>query len=166
MEYVIRKRKLDDIKDIEHVTTVSWNETYTGLIDQSYLDDIRLNEKKRVEKNSLEFDPLNNNCLVLEVDGKVVGFIMYGISDDNAFDKCGEVYSLYILSEYKGNGFGRKLVDEAKKKLKKLGFDKMLISCLKQNPSNNFYIHIGGKYIKDKIYKRLQLPENVYYFDI
>ena len=26
--------------------------------------------------------------------------------------------------------------------------------------------HIGGKYIKNKIYKQLNLPENVYYFDI
>ncbi len=42
----------------------------------------------------------------------------------------------------------------------------MLISCLKENPSNRFYKHIGGKYIKDRVYKRLNLPENVYYYEI
>lgn len=47
-----------------------------------------------------------------------------------------------------------------------MGFDKMLISCLKENPTNEFYKHIGGRYIKNKIYKQLNLPENVYYFDI
>ena len=25
----------------------------------------------------------------------------------------------------------------------------MIIACLKGNPSNDFYTHIGGKYIKD-----------------
>lgn len=42
----------------------------------------------------------------------------------------------------------------------------MIISCLKGNPSNEFYKHIGGKYIKDGLYKRFNLPENVYYFEI
>lgn len=42
----------------------------------------------------------------------------------------------------------------------------MIIACLKENPSNDFYKHIGGKYIKDRVYKRLNLPENVYYYEI
>ena len=46
-----------------------------------------------------------------------------------------------------------------------MGCNKMIIACLKGNPSNEFYKHIGGIRIKDGLYKRLQLPENVYYFD-
>ena len=49
--------------------------------------------------------------------------------------------------------------------LKNMGYNKMIIACLKGNPSNEFYKHIGGIHIKDGLYKRLQLPENVYYFD-
>ena len=45
-------------------------------------------------------------------------------------------------------------------------FDKMIIVCLKGNPSNEFYKHIGGKYIKDGEYKRIHLEENINYFDI
>ena len=66
---------------------------------------------------------------------------------------------------YKGNGYGRKLVEEAIKKLKQLGCDKMIIACLKGNPSNEFYKHIGGKYLKDGVWKRLNLPENIYYYE-
>ena len=57
------------------------------------------------------------------------------------------------------------LVEQAKKELKILGFDKIIIACLKGNPSNEFYKHIGGIYVKDGLYKRLQLPENIYYYD-
>ena len=49
--------------------------------------------------------------------------------------------------------------------LKSLGFNKMIIACLKGNPTNEFYKHIGGEYIKDGVFKRLDLPENIYYFD-
>lgn len=69
------------------------------------------------------------------------------------------------MKKYKGNGFGRKLVEEGIKELKSLGFDKMIIACLKGNPSNEFYKHIGGKYIKDRMYERLSLPENIYYYE-
>ena len=46
-----------------------------------------------------------------------------------------------------------------------VNFDKMVIGCLAGNPSNEFYEHIGGKYIKQRIFEKLQLPENVYYFE-
>ena len=41
----------------------------------------------------------------------------------------------------------------------------MIIACIKGNPSNEFYKHIGGVYVKDGLYERLQLPENIYYYD-
>lgn len=85
---------------------------------------------------------------------------------DEEYDNCGEIFALYILKEHKGNGYGKKLVEAATKELKEMGFDKMIIACLKGNPSNEFYKHIGGEYIKDREYKRLHLPENIYYYDI
>ena len=55
--------------------------------------------------------------------------------------------------------------EEAKNELKTMGYNKRIIACLKGNPSNEFYKHIGGVYVKDGLYKRLQLLENVYYYD-
>lgn len=40
----------------------------------------------------------------------------------------------------------------------------MIIACFKGNPSNEFYKHISAKYIKDGVYKRLNLTENIYYY--
>ena len=50
------------------------------------------------------------------------------------------------------------------KLVKNMGYDKMLIGCLIGNPSNEFYKHMGGKLIKIRMFEKLQLLENVYYF--
>lgn len=42
----------------------------------------------------------------------------------------------------------------------------MIIAALKGNPANNFYIHMGGKYFKDGLYEKLNLKENIYYYEI
>lgn len=166
MNYLIRRRKKEDCDAIAHVVTVGWNETYKGIVPSWFLEELKNNENDRAKKAYNEFDEKNNNQFVLEVDGKVVGFVNFGASNDEEITDCGEIFALYIIGEYKGNGFGKKLVEAATNELKTLGFNKMIIACLKGNPSNEFYKHIGGKYIKDGTYKRLNLPENIYYYEI
>lgn len=165
MNYLIRKRTKEDCKGIAHVVTIAWNETYKGIVPEWFLEELKNNEEERIKKSCNEFDENNNNQFVLEVDGKIAGFVNFGISKDEEYQDCGEIFALYIMKKYKGNGFGRQLVEEAKKELKKIGYNKMIIACLKGNPSNDFYTHIGGVYVKDGIYKRLQLKENIYYYD-
>ena len=150
MKYTIRKEKKEDCMEISHVITVAWNETYKGIMPDSFLEEIKTNEVKRGETIKETFATKDYNTLVLEIE----------------FDNCGEIFALYIIKKYHHYGFGQKLVEESIKNLKEMGLDKMLISCLKENPTNEFYKHIGGRYIKNKIYKQLNLPENVYYFDI
>ena len=120
-------------------------------------------------KFKIRFDKNNNNQLVLEVDGKVVGFANFGKSDDEEYENCGEIFALYIIGEYKGKGYGRKLVNEAIKELKKLGYNKMIIACLKGNPTNEFYKHMGGKLVDTNplvLPNGQKLKENLYYYDI
>ena len=166
MRYLIRKRTKEDCKEIAHVVTVGWNETYKGIVPDWFLEELKKNEEERTKKSLNEFDDKNNNQFVLEVDNKVVGFVNFGATNDEEYQNCGEIFALYIISEYKGNGYGRKLVEAAKIELKKFGYNKMIIACLKGNPANEFYKHIGGVYVKDGLYKRLKLPENIYYYDI
>lgn len=165
MKYFIRRRTKNDCKDIAHVVTVAWNETYRGIVSDWFLEELKNTEEERAWKSYDSFDEGDNNQFVLEVDKEIVGFVNFGKSSDIEYQDCGEIFALYIISKYKGNGFGRKLVEVAKAELKNMGYNKMIIACLKGNPSNEFYKHIGGVYIKDGMYERLQLPENIYYYD-
>ena len=69
------------------------------------------------------------------------------------------------IKDYKGHGYGRKLFDMAIKELKNMGFTKMIVGCLAANPTNEFYKHMGGKLIKQRVFEKLKLPENVYLFE-
>lgn len=72
----------------------------------------------------------NNHQLVLEVDNKVVGFVNVGSTDETDYDNCGELHAIYIMSEYKGQGYGKKLFEAGINELKKMGFNKMIVGGL------------------------------------
>ena len=164
MEYKIRNLKIEDIRELMHVIAVVWNETYKGIVPDEFLASLYDNEDERAERAISKFGQDNDTKFVLEIDGKIAGFTICGESRNPDFIGCGEIQALYILKKYHGYGLGRKLVNAAVEDIKKRGFDQMIIACLKGNPTNEFYKHIGGVYVKDGIYERLNLPENIYYF--
>ena len=161
MNYVIRESKRDDVYSITHVVTLVWNETYKGIVQDEFLNELKHNENERAKRHYNEYNNMNYKELVLEIDNNIVGFVRYGKAEDEDFDNCGEIIALYILKKYHGYGYGKELVKEAKSRLKNMGFNSMIIACLKGNPSNSFYEHIGGKYVKDGIFQRLNLKENI-----
>ena len=165
MEYIIRKMKKEDCAKIVHVVTIAWNETYKKIVPDSFLEELKMNEEERTEKSLLKYTD-DNTTLVLEVDNEVVGFSHYEQTKNKDFPNCGEIYALYIIKKYQGYGFGRKLVNETIKELKKMNLNSMIICCLRDNiPANEFYKHIGGVYAKDGVYERLNLPEKIYYYE-
>jgi GNAT superfamily N-acetyltransferase len=156
----------NDCKDVARVITTSWNETYRGIVPDEFLDNLYLNEDERAERSYNRFDEKENHQYVLEVKHAVVGYLNVGKSDDKEYTNCGEIHAIYIINNYKGNGYGKEMINAGINELKSMGFDKMIIGCLVGNPSNEFYKHIGGKFVKSRVFEKLLMPENVYYFDI
>ncbi len=165
MNYLIRRKTKEDCIHVVHVATVAWNETYKGIVDDDFLNKLYETEEQRAKEIYNKFNEEDNHQLVPEVDNNIVGFVNVGDTDDTNYDNCGELHAIYILDKYKGKGFGKKLFEAGIEELKKMGYDKMIIGCLVGNPSNDFYKHMGGKLIKTRIFEKLQLPENVYYFE-
>lgn len=165
VNYIIRKKERKDCADVAHVVTVAWNETYRGVVPDEFLANLYTNEEERAKNSYNNFNEKENHQYVLEVDDKVVGFVNVGSSDETDYENCGEIHAVYIINGYKGHGYGKKLIDAGIQELKSMNFDKMVIGCLDGNPSNEFYKHLGGKFVKTRIFEKLQLPENVYYFE-
>lgn len=165
MKHIIRKMTKEDCKDITHVITIAWNETYRGIVPDDILDNMYLNEKERTQKACDRFNENDNHQFVLEVDSKIVGYMNVGLVDDKNYPNCGEIHAIYIINGYKGYGYGKEMIEVGIKELKVMNCDKMIIGCLVGNPTNEFYKHIGGKLIKQRIFEKLKLPENVYYFE-
>ncbi|MEB7805965.1 MULTISPECIES: GNAT family N-acetyltransferase [Mammaliicoccus] len=142
---IIRNKKESDIESIAKVHYESWITTYKGIVPDSYLDSLSL--ESYIEKHHM----FNAPCIVAEVDGKVVGFLMYSKDkDEDTSDKCGEIMVIYLLQEYQHKGIGTLLMNEAEKRMKS-EFDQLSLWVLEDNiPTVKFYEKMGfekdGKY--------------------
>lgn len=148
MGYVIRKKEINDCRACEKIITLSWQQTYKGIVNDEFLLSLKENEDERIEKSIQNFGDTNDFIDVLEVDNEVVGFVRCGLADNEDY---GEIFALYITESCKKKGYGRKLFETAKQHLKFSGFNKMIIGCLEGNPSNDFYKHMGGKKLRKEL---------------
>lgn len=162
----IRKAKSSDARDIIEINTKTWCSTYKGIIPDSVLEEKQASKEKNIKKCEATVEE-KDNVLVAEFDNNVVWIVSYGKSkvlDDEGY---GEIYSLYVLDEYHGNNIGKELFIAAKEQLVEKGFYKLVLSCIKANPSNGFYKSMGGK-IVDTIISDIggaQIAENVIIFN-
>ena len=163
----IRKAKSSDSKEIIEVNVKTWLTTYSGIMPEQVLKNKVDNMEESIKKceKTVEDD---DNVLVAIKDKKIVGIVSFGKakSIDNG-KKTGQIYSLYVLKEYQRQGIGKKLFLEAKNALNKQGYKKIIVTCIVQNPANEFYKKIGGEKIdtiKSNIYG-IQMYENLIKFD-
>ena len=163
MNPIIRKRKIEDSAELAHAIAVVWNTTYKGIVDDDYLKGFFDHENETAEKlkNNINKQP---NYYVLILQDKIIGWIYYTLDSDKD-ENAAEIHALYVLKEYQENGYGKLLYDYAVKDIMKKGINKLIIGCLDGNPSNEFYKHLGGKYIGNNLFRE-KYTENIYLFEL
>lgn len=115
----------DEIKGKAFVHWKSWHETYTGIVNQNYLDDFTLEKCENIASQ------WTKNIFVAKDKDHVVGFVGYGKYHNDELENAGEVYSIYILSEYYAHGIGYRLMQSALLELSE--YDKIAVWVLKEN---------------------------------
>lgn len=172
MNYNIKEITKNELYDYMYVNTYSWNETYRNIMSDDFLDKIINELDQNVERLKNKFDQTKINepdykRYILYIDKDPVGIVSICKSKDDKYPNCGEISSLYLLNKVKKKGYGRILFEKAKSELNKLNYKDMIISCLKDNPTNSFYIYMGGKliYSKERFIGGKNLIENVYYYE-
>ena len=135
--YKIRKM---DIRDYLQIINL-WENTPGMGLNKS--DDSEKSIKLFLEKNP-------NICFVAELDnGEIIGTIMAG--NDG---RRGHIYHLMVKDEYRKNGIGKKLLEEAENGLRKEGIRKIFLIVFKKNEiGNNFWENNGYKIRKDLSYR-------------
>ena len=135
MNFEFRDMHPEDADSKGYVHWKTWQETYTGLMDEKYLTNHSLKKCQSIAHRWPE------NTLVAEVDGKIVGFSCYGKDDSGT----GEIIAIYLLKEYQGYGLGRKLMNAAIDKLD--GCSPIALYVLKGNDNAiGFYEHYGFRF--------------------
>ena len=168
MAYLIKEIEKKDIYDFMYVNTFCWTETYKGIIDDSFLEKIVNELDKNVERQVNLFDQIkverpNYKRYILYVDNEPVGVIGLGECREDYKD-AGELYCIYLLKKVQKLGYGKIMYDYAKEVIKELGYKSMVVQCLKDNITNEFYKHMGCKLVDTKPRKvgEKEYLENVY----
>lgn len=163
----IRKKQLKDCQVWVDINIKSWNENLKGIVSDRILKIITENRDSRIEKdiNNFKTDDWN---YVLEENNCVIGIMKIKPSNRIGYEECGEVQVLYLHTNEMGKGYGKFLMNKAFEILRNKGYKRVVIGCLVGNPSNEFYKHIGGKFIKQEQFKIFDehYVENVYEYDI
>lgn len=129
---VIRDMRPEDADAKGYVHWKTWQETYTGLMDEEYLTSQTLDKCQTIARRWPE------NTLLAEMDDKIVGFSCYG--KDNT--GTGEVFAIYLLKEAQGHGVGRKLMDATLRQLEDCS--SVILWVLEGNDhAIGFYEHYG-----------------------
>lgn len=145
---IIRKADLNDIDGITQVHIESWKTTYKGIVSESYLSNLSFENRKKNWSDIFSNLKQHESVFIAEdTNGTIIGFAMSGRNRNHEFDHAGEIYAIYILSEYQGQGIGRLLFQEAVGSLMEQGYESMMLWVLADNPSLGFYQRLGGTVI-------------------
>lgn len=168
MKWNVEKSKKEDCKSIAEFVTRTWNETYRGIVNDEFLDNLENTEEKRYINAINNFDEKSNMQYIIKKDNKIIAYLKLSKIKDDEYKEYIELQSLYVLQEYQKNGIGKELIQKAFNEAKKAGYKKMIIGCLEGNKSNGFYKKMGGKFIKKRKFKlpNQTLYENVYEYNL
>ena len=139
----IRRADPEDAAAIAHTHDASWRHAYAGLLPYRALDAMVRRRGagwwERAIRNSTEI-------LVLDVGGKIAGYVTLGPNRVSTLPFDGEIYEIYLLPEYQGLGFGERLFTAARRELHQRGLQGLVVWALEDNISAiRFYQNAGGR---------------------
>jgi len=141
----IRKANLTDVKGIAKVHVDSWRTTYANILPDEYLNNLSYESREQIWMNNIP----NGGVYVAEnKEGEIVGFSSGGKERSGKYRGFeGEIYAIYILKEYQGQGIGKALVMPILDEIIGMGLKSMLVLVLKDNSARHFYEALHGEEI-------------------
>ncbi|MFD2614159.1 GNAT family N-acetyltransferase [Paenibacillus gansuensis] len=147
----IRKAVLEDVNEIAKVHINSLKTSHMGILPQIFLENLTYEWSTPRFTEALRNRPKSVSLLVAENEKRqIVGFIWGGPERKSDEIYKGEIYAIYILSEYHGVGIGRKLVKALAKDLSSSNIFSMIVRVFAENnPSRRFYEAVGGRKVRE-----------------
>jgi GNAT superfamily N-acetyltransferase len=142
----IRQATEKDIPAIVHTYVQSWQSTYRGLLPPSFLEAINPLSAEKTFRESFESKGFSYFVLLAEnPGGETMGYLDGGRDREDPGKTLGEIYGMYLLEPFQGQGTGRELLEAAFRKYKALGFREVRTWVLREGLARGFYEKAGGK---------------------
>ncbi len=153
MNITIRNARSEDAAAIAKVNIASWHSTYRGLIADATLDAMKP-ENYLLKWNTIltTSSEKSDSCFVVENEAsEIVGYTLSGKNLREKFRFDAELYAIYLLKEYQGQGIGKKLFLCSIEESKRQGFVSILLFVLSSNTgSRTFYESFNPDFTADE----------------
>ena len=160
----IRKASIEDAFPLAKTHVDAWRSAYKEVIPQSYLDSLSYDERHAMWTDILTTkSPTSIQLVAVNEDNTIIGFIAGGEARDPEFSYDAELYALYLLPEYQGQGIGKKLMLHLTEWLIRNGYHGLYLWVLEKNRTRYFYEKLGGKQLK---YSRTEIFDNQPFVEI
>ncbi len=138
----IRHAKPEDALGLSRVFEAAWREAYQGIIPSIALERMI---SRRGPRWWLSTIGRGRPLVVLDVAESIAGYVSYGRCRDRSLPADGEIDELYLLPEYQGLGFGRRLFKAVRNDLRHRELDRIVVWALEANSrACAFYEGMGG----------------------
>ncbi|WP_226576652.1 GNAT family N-acetyltransferase [Halobacillus litoralis] len=141
----VRGARFEDAETIAEIHIKSWKSTYKDLIDEKDLSNTTLEHRITLWETVLR-TPVNGQIayVIENENGEVVGFVSGGKERTKHYNFDGEIYAIYLLDEYQGQGYGKRMLKVFADGMIEAGYSSLLVWVLTHNPSRQFYIKYGA----------------------
>ncbi len=145
---MIRLATQRDAPAIARVHVETWRDTYAGIIPDHAL--LGLDERREAarQRHALGLRRSGAITLVAELPRHgVIGYAEAGVARAPGLSYGAEIYTLYVLPGYQGEGHGRGLLGVALARLHRAGLRSAIVWVLAENPARFFYAAMGAKQV-------------------
>ena len=148
MDVIIRPITEPDAPNIHPVALEAWQYTYRTIFDRQFIENF-VNQNYALERILSLFPRLRSSSMyfyIAEHESRIVGFCNIGIDQPRA-----ELYRIYLLPDYIGQGLGRRLLERGEQFLREHGINTYYCFVHKENEiGKRFYARSGFQHIPEK----------------
>ncbi|MGI5366349.1 N-acetyltransferase family protein [Streptomyces iakyrus] len=137
---------LADCDRVAEIRVGGWRSAYRGLIPQSYLDGLSVEEDAERRRAFLsQGDGSVVNLVAEDAGGELVGWACHGpYREGEVRTEDAELYAIYVHPRHVGQGAGRALLTESVARCSAAGHGRLLLWVLKENDrARRFYERAG-----------------------
>jgi ribosomal protein S18 acetylase RimI-like enzyme len=151
---VIRPARAEDAEAIARVRVDSWRETYRGMIPQTYLDAMKLEESRALWEKVLTAGSNVVSVFVAEHGADIVGFASGNMLAEPKHGFDAELSAVYVRREFQGAGIGRRLVSETAVALSQRDASGLIVWVIAGNKrARTFYERLGAELVIEQAFQ-------------
>jgi GNAT superfamily N-acetyltransferase len=161
-----REATVADCMAVAKVHVRSWQESFAGLVPETFLE--KRSVEKRAQAFAEGFSAVSYRMYVADLpECGGIGFADCGKPRENIGAYEGELYAIYLLSEFQRQGIGEKLFNLVIASLIRDKRCSMYLYALEVSPYRAFYEKMGGHVIgrKQIEIEGIQFDELIYGWD-